>query len=115
MKNNPPPIVVSSAWYSKQLPLHIIIDIEGSYYIAFNTPIKKLKRSDLKPYTGHRASLTSLPDYLYSHYGLVLDNDPKLSVTMHIRVSNQQKEKLDAKAAELGIPTSEYIRAKLFD
>jgi predicted DNA-binding protein len=106
-------IAVRGAWYLNALPQHIVVEhIDGSLSKFFLTPFRKLKDADFtvyKSYHPRKCKGSPLPDYLYRFYGLVRDEDT-LSEVVRVRVSQAEKEKLEATAINNGKTVSEFLR-----
>lgn len=71
---------VNGAWYTNELPNHIVIGREDGSLAKFQlTPFRPIAETDLSPYAGYhpvRRGGQPVPEYLYRFYGLVLVGDP---------------------------------------
>lgn len=71
---------VNGAWYTNELPNHIVIDREDGSLAKFQlTPFRPISEADLSPYAGYhpvRRGGQPVPEYLYRFYDLELVGDP---------------------------------------
>jgi hypothetical protein len=106
-------MTINGAWYLDALPTCIVIErMDGSLAKFFVTPFRGITDADLTPYKSYhprKCKGQPLPDYLYKFYGLVR-NDESLSEVIRVRVSQSEKEKLEAVASNNGKNVSEFLR-----
>lgn len=88
---------IRGAWNIKQLPMQYVVELEDSTLKTFDiNPFKKIAEADLKEYEGYhprKCSGVPMPFYLYPFYGL--EKSEGLTEVLRVRISPQQKEKLD--------------------
>lgn len=105
---------VNNAWYVKQLPNEIVLElVDGRMVFAHMTPFRELKDSELHEYKGYhprKCSAEPIPGYLYRFYGLE-KNEEIASEWVKVRLRPSEKEKLEQAAKDAGQNVSEFIRA----
>lgn len=108
-----PYLTINGAWYVDNYPSLIIAEMVDNSLMMFHlTPFRKIRQTDLRPYKGYhprKCKGSPLPDYLYRFYGLARNNE-SLSEVIRVRVSQSEKEKLEAAAANAGATVSEHLR-----
>lgn len=93
---------IRNAWNISQLPDAYVAELEDGTLKFFRiTPFREIAEKDLKDYKGHHprhCKGVPMPEYLYRFYGLER-GESALSEVVRVRMSPEQKGKLDAAGA----------------
>lgn len=107
-------MLVNNAWYVKQLPNEIVLElVDGRMAFAHMTPFRELNDSELHEYKGYhprKCSAEPIPGYLYRFYGLE-KNEEIASEWVKVRLRPSEKERLEQAAKDANQNVSEFIRA----
>ncbi|MDX9865410.1 MAG: hypothetical protein RBT34_11460 [Anaerolineaceae bacterium] len=104
---------VLNAWYVKQLPAHVVIQMPDLSLMMFPmSPFRDVLKNELTPYKGHYPGdikSDEVPAYTLPSYGLT--KVPfKLDTSVTIRLSSQEKERVITLSKREGLTQSEWIR-----
>lgn len=106
-------VKVNGVWYLDALPNNAVVELEdGTLAKFFINPFRELKQKDFTVYKGYhprKCKGSPLPLYLYRFYGLVKTDD-NATETIHVRVTQKEKEKAETYANNEGKTVSEIVR-----
>ena len=106
-------MLINGAWYIKQLPNAIVIELTDGRLMTFNiSPFRDIDTESLQDYKGYHPRKIKgevVPEYIYRFYGLE-KNQESLSEVIRIRLSPTEKNKLDVSAETSNLTVSEFIR-----
>jgi len=114
---------ISGAWSIEQLPDQYVLELlergeDGKRrLVKFRlSPCRQITEADFTAYRGYhprKMKALPLPEYMLKLYGLEGADEP-LDETLHLRVSVQDKRRLEEEARARGETLTDYLRYRVF-